>query len=283
MFGDIEEGKIYIFYGKMGSGKTTNAIAEVERFHRNNMPVWVNFPLVKEPRTKKDWEPQPVYFEDDPSGILSMRGGLFVIDEAYLTLNSREWANLPKKVFTAFTHVRKLHMTVIIIAQSWMRIDKSIREVTTIAREFKGGSFLGAMYNFTEYEVDELGDIIKSEPKEYASASKGFSLIGRKTYQLFDTDYMFQDTKERKTWPSAIGYKNGGATDVAPVREGESGRLASQSTPFAAGVPKSPIHGKVGRGLEAYFPPSLKTPALSRSLRVAEHIAPPTPDSPSSP
>jgi len=263
----------------MGSGKTTNAIAEVERFHRNNMPVWVNFPLVKEPRRKKDWEPQPVYFEDDPAGILSMRGGLFVIDEAYLTLNSREWAALPKKVFTAFTHVRKLHMTVIIIAQSWMRIDKSIREVTTIAREFKGGSFLGSMYNFTEYEVDELGDIVKSEPKEYESASKGFSLIGRKTYELFDTDYMFQDTKERKTWPSAIGYKKG-ATPEASLEgvKGTSAPLASQPTPLAAAAPKPPIHGeRKGRGLEAFFPSSKKAVAEPSTPRVAEHIAPPPP------
>jgi len=202
-FGSVEEGKIYIFYGKMGSGKTTNAMRQVLDFHSKGMPVWVNFPIVKLPRAKTN---APVWFEEDPAGILSMRDGLYVIDEAYMTLNAREWANLPKAVFTAFTHVRKLHMTVIVIAQSWMRIDKSIREVTTYAREFRGSSVFGKLYQYTEYEVDEMGDIIKGEPVEYASAMPGLSLIRKKVYDAFDTDFLFNDKAFPRDWKSAIGY-----------------------------------------------------------------------------
>jgi len=203
MFGDIEEGKIYIFYGKMGSGKTTNAMRQVLSFHARGAPVWVNFPILKLPPTV---DSAPVYYEPDPEGILEMRGGLYVLDEAYLTLNSRDWASLSKKVFTAFTHVRKLDMTVIIIAQSWMRIDKSIREVTSRARQFQGSAFFGRVYPFTEYEVDEVGEIIKTEPVEYQTAMKAFSLIGRKVYDAFDTEYLFNSHTPKKSWPSAIGW-----------------------------------------------------------------------------
>jgi hypothetical protein len=210
-FGKVNEGKIYIFYGKMGSGKTTNAMRQVLNFHERGLPVWVNFPIVKLPPSKFD---APVYFESDPAGILSMRDGLFVIDEAYMTLNAREWASLPKHVFTAFTHVRKLHMTIIIIAQSWMRIDKSIREVTTMAREFRGGALLGRWYPYTEYEVDEMGEIIKADPVEYIAAMPGFSIIRRKVYDAFDTDFMFNHNPSAKEWPNAIGY---GITENNPI------------------------------------------------------------------
>jgi len=205
MFGSLEEGRIYIFYGKMGAGKTANAVKHVIDFYLRGSPVWVNFPIEKLPKAKHDGS--PIWFEDDPAGILSMRDGLFVIDEAYLHLNSREWQNLPKSVFTAFTHVRKLHMTIIIIAQSWMRIDKSIREVASVAREFRGGSFFGRFYTFNDYEVDEMGDIIKSPPIEYVTARKDFSIIRKKHYEAYDTDHLFEQTPPLKHWQSALGYK----------------------------------------------------------------------------
>jgi len=217
MFGNVKEGGITIFYGKMGSGKTSNAVHEIVKFHRRGSPVWVNFPILKLPLPKG--EDAGVWFEDDPAGILSMRHGLFVLDEAYLTLNSREWAKLPKEVFVAFTHARKLDMTIIVIAQSWMRIDKSIREVASFAREFRGGSFFGRLYPYVEYEVDEMGEIVKGEPVEYASAVKGFSLFGRSVYEAYDTDFLFSDNRSLKQWRSAINYDPRAAAPLArPLR-----------------------------------------------------------------
>lgn len=228
MFGNLAPQQIAIFYGKMGSGKTTNAMREVLRFHQMGCPVWVNFPIVKMPKWKKKDMELPVWFEDDPAGILSMRHGLFVIDEAYMTLNAREWQNLPKSVFTAFTHVRKLDMTVIVIAQSWMRIDKSIREVASVAREFHGGSMFGRIYNFTEYEIDEMGDIIKGDPVEYRSAHLGMSFVRKRVYDAFDTDYLFSAEPPTKRWESAIGYTSPG-TGLLPLLPG--GRAADAALP----------------------------------------------------
>lgn len=237
MFGSLEEGKIYIFYGKMGSGKTTNAIRQLFTYHRASKPVWLNFPILDYPRGKKGEPHAPIFYEADPAGILAMRGGLFIIDEAYLTLNSREWANLPKAVFTAFTHVRKLHMTVVVIAQSWMRIDKSIREVASYAREFRGGSFFGRLYNYTEYEVDEMGEIVKGEPVEYRSALRGLTIIRKPMYDIFDTDYLFnQDDLNRKAWPSAVGW------GAPTLRSGRPDPTATvQPTPLRRG--RGPVPG----------------------------------------
>jgi len=204
MFGDVQQQAISIFYGKMGAGKTSNAVAQVLSFHHRGLPVWVNFPINKITERPRVREIAPIWFEDDPSGILSMRGGLFVIDEAYLKLNSRKWATLPEEVFVAFTHTRKLDMTIIVIAQSWMRIDKSIREVSSFAREFHGGKFFGRLYDFTEYEIDEMGEIIKGEPVEYASAHKGFTLFGKSVYEAYDTNEMFGKQPVQKLWKSAI-------------------------------------------------------------------------------
>jgi len=247
-FGRVQEGCISIFYGKMGSGKTANAMAQVLDFHRRGMPVWVNFPIVKVPDASRSRS--PIYREDDPAGILHMQDGLFVIDEAYLTLNSREWANLPKAVFTAFTHVRKLHMTVIVIAQSWMRIDKSIREVSAYAREFHGSSLFGRMYGYKEYEVDEMGEIIKSEPIEYRSAVRGFSIIRRPVYDAYDTDFLFSGSRAvPRVWPSAIVGRaaEGGATvqpaPLSPAPPGTSGKAGT----------------RLGRGLAALIRPRGKT------------------------
>jgi len=200
MFGHVEQGKVHIFFGKMGSGKTSNAVYEIQHFHKKGMPVWVNFPLTVED------EGAPIWYEPDVSGLLCMEGGLFVIDEAYMVLNSRKWKDLSDEVFLAFTHVRKLNMTVIVIAQSWKRIDLSIRELATTAREFTGGSLFGRMYKSTEYEVDEAGEIIKlSNPllEIEKESRRRWSFFGEKTYKAFDTDHLFTHIKRKKTWVSA--------------------------------------------------------------------------------
>jgi len=199
--GQVEQGKIHIFFGKMGSGKTSNAVHQMLRWHEAGKTVWCNFP-VNETAVSTN---APFYREDDPAGILSMRDGLYVIDEAYMTLNAREWANLPKHVFTAFTHVRKLHMTVIVIAQSWMRIDKSIREVTSRARRFEGGSLFGRRYRFVDFEVDELGEIVKPlEEREIIDERAGSSWFGKRVYQSYDTDNLFGESVPPRKWESAV-------------------------------------------------------------------------------
>lgn len=219
MFGHVEPEATTIFAGKTGTGKTTNAMNEILHFWRQGKPVWVNFPIAKLPewKSKKIIE-QPIWYEEDPAGILAMRGGLFVLDEAYLKLNARKWQDLKDDVFVAFTHVRKLHMTVIVIAQSWMTIDVNVRRIAKNARLFHGSKFFGRLYNFEEYEINELGEIIKQPEPEYETAHRSFSLVPKATYEAFDTDYLFQQKPLVKNWPRALGYRPGTGTGTAAAR-----------------------------------------------------------------
>lgn len=202
MLGSIIEGKSYIFYGKKGTGKTTMAVRVIRDFHERGLPVWLNFDINEGRLTA--CSDAPIYREDDPAGVLSMRGGLFVLDEAYLKLNSREWAKLGQEVFLAWTMARKLEMTIIVIAQSWMRIDKSIREVSDIAREMRGSSLFGYKFDYVDYEINEIGEIVKEEPKEYEDNRKGFAFIRRFDFGAFDTHALFGVKPPPKVWKSAI-------------------------------------------------------------------------------
>lgn len=216
LMGAVAFEKAYIFYGKKGSGKTSNATAQILHFVRLGLPVWVNFPIVKLPVWTEKYNPI-IYRFDDPSDLLDMRGGLMVLDEAYLKVNSRKWADLPPTVFEAFTHARKLKdkdhwyseneqvgMTTILIAQSWKRIDLSLREVTDFAREYDGRRLLGLTWSFTEYEVNEVGDIIKSLPSEYEDSRTMLALLPSGTQDAFDTDHLFTGIGKKGTWKSAI-------------------------------------------------------------------------------
>jgi len=200
---------VTIFFGKMGSGKTTAATRELIKAARAGETVWVNYPIKEFAGRKGD-----VLFCANPDELLYMKNGLFIIDEAYLYLNSRKWSDLKAETFLAFTHCRKRHMRVIIIAQSWKRIDLSIRELATTARCFSGKGIFGLTLKYDEYEIDESGEIIKNI-LEYTNATPGNYLRKKETFKTFDTDFIFEDpggeTKAPK-WASAIGWRPSSST-----------------------------------------------------------------------
>lgn len=216
MFGHVEEERVHIFDGKMGAGKTANAVHEIIKFWKQDRPVWVNFPIEKLPERKT--EVNGIYYESDPRGLLSMgemknftsikgfeqAGGLFVLDEAYMVLNARKWKDFDDETMLAFTHVRKLHMTVIVIAQSFEMIELNIRRLCSTCRKYQGSSIFGHKYDFQEYEVNEAGEIIKQEERIFETARTGFNWIGKTEYNAYDTDHLFRAMFRPKTWKSAL-------------------------------------------------------------------------------
>jgi len=203
MFGKIVREKITFLDGKMGAGKSANAVACLHEFHREGLPAWVNFPILKEPKTKKE---APIWFEEDPRNLYAMRGGLFIIDEASLVKNNRDFANFSKADLLAFTSVRKLHMTVLVIAQSFDMTDLNIRRVGSFVRQFEGQRFGGKIYPYTEYEIDRRGEIVKAPPIEYESAKRRFSIVKKEIYDTYDTDYLFGGPPPNMKWQNAIGF-----------------------------------------------------------------------------
>jgi hypothetical protein len=194
--------KTVIFFGKMGAYKTTAAAKEVMKANKNGLTVWVNFPL-------RDWKGRnkkaPCYFTDDLLDVPYMEDGLFVYDEAYRGLNSRKWRELNEKIHVAFMHIRKRHMNVVVIAQSWKRIDSSIREVAEFARLFEGSSYFGYRVHFQDFPINEEGEIVKPTDVRVEPATEGNYWHPQAAFPVFNTDFMF-DQVGKKEWPNAIDY-----------------------------------------------------------------------------
>jgi len=206
MFGKIEQGMVYLFLGKMGAGKTTNAAKEIERFHKNGDTIWLyNMEVMDYPKIKKGMEHAPILKLEKFADLWGTGEGLLVADEILSSeLNSREWKDLGREVGQAFTHMRKLHMTGILLAQSWQMVEVNARRISSYARKFEGSRFFGRYYGFTEYEIDDAGEIVKMPEVEYSAAVRGFRFIQRKIYDLFDTDRLVEGMRQKITFKSAV-------------------------------------------------------------------------------
>lgn len=198
----MREFKTVIFFGKMGAWKTTAAANEILEANKRGMNVWCNFPLLDWEKRNKD---APCYFCDDLLDVSSMENGLFVYDEAYRGLNARKWQNFDERIHAAFMHTRKRHLNVIIIAQSWKRIDVSVREVAKFARLFDGATWGKFFLPYQDFPIDEAGDIIKPTEIRVEPAKTGNYFNPKKAFGIFDTDFMFEKA-EQKNWPNAINY-----------------------------------------------------------------------------
>lgn len=189
--------------GKMGTGKSLGAIVEIsEELCRKNGHVWINFHMYSLPAGAKS---EPMFTDNPLADIEYMHDGLLVIDEAYLHLNARDWKDFTKRQFALFTHSDKRNLGIIIISQSFNRIDVSVREITTRARFYSGLKTFGLPY--VEYEVDSAGNLIKQFVQEDNNASiSGMTYIfnKKKYFKMYNTRESFIEYKERETpFPSA--------------------------------------------------------------------------------
>jgi len=220
--------KVTFLDGEMGAGKTANSMDAVFEFHWNGWPIWVNQPMKMYPPIPKKAQGvhAPIFYFTDLEDILAMGGymrrtfgwpdgpewdrceGLVVADEAALLVNNRGFKDFSPKLLMAFTHMRKLHLSALMIAQSFTMTDLNVRRIGHSVRTFDGSTILtgGRRYPYTEYRIDREGKIIKNlEPTEYVSASYGANWLDKRVYNAYDTDYVFGDLPV-KMWPSAIGY-----------------------------------------------------------------------------
>jgi len=102
----------------------------------------------------------------------------------------------------------------------------------------------GHKYDFTEYEVNEAGEIIKQEEREFETARRGMSIFKKNVYDAYDTDHMSREMFKPKTWKSAIVAPS--PTDISPPRpSGGLIRSAYNLLPWRAG------HGVETEGLPA--------------------------------
>lgn len=123
---------IEIYTGTPGSGKSYNAVFELVSHLKKGKPAFANFTL-RDP--DPSWRFTSFANEEVNEVIrwivkhpLSQEGeGLFIVDEAQLIWNSREWKDIPKSVLGFFSQHRKLGWNIILITQRIEMIDRQIR------------------------------------------------------------------------------------------------------------------------------------------------------------
>jgi len=206
MFGSIPRGEIGLFLGKMGTGKTTNAASQIAEFHRMGVPIWLhNMEVTDYPKIKKGQEHAPILKLEKIEDLWGAGEGLFVIDEVLSTvLNSREWKDLPADIQKLMTHIRKLHLTGLLLAQSWQMVEINARRVSSYARKYDGSRLFGRLYHYTEHAIDDSGEILKGEEVEYHSVVRGFRIVWRHVYDLFDTDQLVDGMRKKIMYRSAV-------------------------------------------------------------------------------
>ena len=123
---------IEIYTGTPGSGKSYNAVFELVTHLRKGKPAFANFTL-RDP--DPGWKFTPFANEEVNEIIkwivkhpLDREGeGLFIVDEAQLIWNSREWKQIPKSVIGFFSQHRKLGYNIILVTQRVEMIDRQVR------------------------------------------------------------------------------------------------------------------------------------------------------------
>lgn len=165
--------------GLPGSGKSYYMTSEIYRAKKKGRPVFCNYPIS---------DTYKLTF-DDMCYSSFPEGSLLCIDEANSWFRARDWAKLPKEVFSFFMHHRHFKLDMIIVAQIPTTIDVNIRDIVS--------SYIwsrATMKPFTEkalwfrydfyYSVEDLSNFRNSFRTERRIARK-------KVFDEFDSYYKF--------------------------------------------------------------------------------------------
>lgn len=108
------------YAGLPGSGKsytmTARALAEMKRGH----PVYANYHI------------DGAEMFDPSEDLLYLPPGFIVLDEAHLSLSSRQFHKLPHSWMVKLSQTRKAGWHLLWCAQNPMRIDKALRDLTNV-------------------------------------------------------------------------------------------------------------------------------------------------------
>jgi len=146
-----------VYAGLRGAGKSYAATVEVERALLAGRNVWSNYRLDFS-RNPRHVPVDRCFYAPDIDDLAYMREGLFVFDEAHWKLSSRQWKDLRPETHQYLAQSRKIHMDVILISQSFERLDTIIRELTELVREFH---VIGRAHWYMDFRPSEAGKVEK--------------------------------------------------------------------------------------------------------------------------
>jgi len=183
--------ELHIYWGKKGSGKSHGAAAEIYDAIRLGIDCWTNIPInpIGFPKPRKGKKLGKIFVSDEPEDVAWMRYGLWVYDEAYMKLNSRKWGDLKTSVHEYMAQSRKTKMKIIIIAQSFKRIDLVLREICDQYVRFEKNLF-GFGYRKIYGELDPVLD-------KYVDVRSEQHLYRRKVFKFYDTDALYGSLLEK--------------------------------------------------------------------------------------
>jgi len=118
----IVDSKFVVVCGLRGKGKTALAVKKAVDHLKKGGTVFSNIVMTLPDNYKSFWS-------NDLNDISDMENCLLIIDEAHLKLSSRNWKDLTTLNHQIFAESRHFDISIIVISQSFKRLDTIVREL----------------------------------------------------------------------------------------------------------------------------------------------------------
>lgn len=172
--------------GLPGSGKSYYMTSEILSALKKNRPVFCNYPI------KNCYQ---LTF-DDLCYSSFPEGSLLCIDEANSWFRARDWAKLPREVFSFFMHHRHFKLDMIIISQIPTTVDVNIRDIVSWyiwSRSFRFP--FSERVSFFKYDYYYSIDDLSAFRNSFTSKIKKPS---SKVFSQFDSYYKFVEMQRKE-------------------------------------------------------------------------------------
>ena len=182
---------VYLFCGRVGTGKTISMVRRAERIKRRfpNVKIYANFTCDIADGFITCWEDiLTIQNVDEDTGI--NHGVLFLFDEIHLTFDSQGWKDAPANLLEYISLQRHFHKCIFGASQVWTRVNKVIREQSDWVIECHSyfGSRLIRNIQFSQEEYNVNGDLKGSGfRKRHWKSNKTF-YASDKLRSLYNTD-----------------------------------------------------------------------------------------------
>lgn len=210
----------YIITGRLGTGKSLQAVGKIQDYLLEGRVVAANFDLNLEKlvgHNKKETKcfrlpDQPTPEDIKSVGLGSLRRGeenhgLLVLDEAALFLNTRDFSNKDRKDFINFiVHLRKMRWDVMILIQHLDILDKQIRnilgELIVYCRRWDRMkipflTFVTGLFGFPIRMPRIFEGVVKIGSQQSAPTSEVWRIRGTSIFECYNTEQMFDGDYEK--------------------------------------------------------------------------------------
>ena len=174
---------IDMYCGYFGEGKTIKAVDTV-LFYKKKYPeinVFSNIHIACDYKPIHSWN---VIIEAPPNSI-------FLVDEVSTLLHARNWKEFPTDLMRTMFQCRKNHKYLIMTAQRFHHVDKTVRDVTD--HVFQQSHDFWRIHHTCVYDAWDLENCINI--KDILPQSVFWWHRSNAMYRHYDTDYVVNDIK----------------------------------------------------------------------------------------